>query len=95
MGAMKLQQRLMPSKEEEEQTPIAIAFLDVAPSTLDTSYDVELADGRISKTNVILRGCMLGLLGHPFDIDLMPVELGSFDVIDVLSCRVNLLITKF
>ncbi|GJX96769.1 putative reverse transcriptase domain-containing protein [Tanacetum coccineum] len=26
-------------------------------------------------------GCTLGLLGHPFDIDLMPVELGSFDVI--------------
>nr|GEY66648.1 putative reverse transcriptase domain-containing protein [Tanacetum cinerariifolium] len=24
---------------------------------------------------------MLGLLGHPFDIDLMPIELGSFDVI--------------
>ncbi|GJZ52590.1 putative reverse transcriptase domain-containing protein [Tanacetum coccineum] len=42
---------------------------------------LELADGRISKTNVILRGCTLGLLGHPFDIDLMPVELGSFDVI--------------
>nr|GEV69811.1 putative reverse transcriptase domain-containing protein [Tanacetum cinerariifolium] len=43
----------------------------------DTSYAVELADGRISKTNIILRGCTLGLLGHPFDIDLMPVELGS------------------
>nr|GEX51199.1 reverse transcriptase domain-containing protein [Tanacetum cinerariifolium] len=57
------------------------ALLDVAPSTLDTSYAVELADGRISKTNIVLRGCMLGLLGHPFDIDLMPVELGSFDVI--------------
>ncbi|GKA51239.1 putative reverse transcriptase domain-containing protein [Tanacetum coccineum] len=57
------------------------ALLDVAPSTLDTSYSVELADGRISEINVILRGCMLGLLGHPFDIDLMPVELGSFDVI--------------
>ncbi|GJZ35059.1 putative reverse transcriptase domain-containing protein [Tanacetum coccineum] len=56
-------------------------MLDVAPSTLDTSYAVELADGRISETNVILRGCTLGLLGHPFDIDLMPVELGSFDVI--------------
>ncbi|GJY98311.1 putative reverse transcriptase domain-containing protein [Tanacetum coccineum] len=27
------------------------------------------------------QGCTLGLLGHPFDIDLMPVELGSFDVI--------------
>ncbi|GJX22636.1 hypothetical protein Tco_0227081 [Tanacetum coccineum] len=51
------------------------------PSTLDTSYAVELADGRISKTNVVHRGCTLGLLGHPFDIYLMPVELGSFDVI--------------
>ncbi|GKC54181.1 putative reverse transcriptase domain-containing protein [Tanacetum coccineum] len=57
------------------------AFLDVAPSTLDTSYAVELVDGRISEKNVVFRGCTLGLLGHPFDIDLMPVELGSFDVI--------------
>ncbi|GKB94142.1 putative reverse transcriptase domain-containing protein [Tanacetum coccineum] len=57
------------------------ALLDVIPSTLDTSYAVELADGRISETNVILRGCTLGLLGHPFDIDLMPIELGSFDII--------------
>ncbi|GJR55659.1 putative reverse transcriptase domain-containing protein [Tanacetum coccineum] len=46
-----------------------------------TSYAIELADGRISEINIVLRGCMLGLLGHPFDIDLMPVELGSFDVI--------------
>ncbi|GKC47134.1 putative reverse transcriptase domain-containing protein [Tanacetum coccineum] len=30
---------------------------------------------------MILRGCTLGLLGHPFNIDLMPVELGSFNVI--------------
>nr|GEU64074.1 putative reverse transcriptase domain-containing protein [Tanacetum cinerariifolium] len=57
------------------------ALLDVAPSTLDTSYVVELADGRILETNIILRGCTLGLLGHQFNIDLMPVELGSFDVI--------------
>ncbi|GKC68428.1 putative reverse transcriptase domain-containing protein [Tanacetum coccineum] len=57
------------------------ALLDVAPSTLDTSYTVELADGRISETNVVLRGFTLGLLGHSFDIDLIPVELGSFDVI--------------
>ncbi|GJR46240.1 putative reverse transcriptase domain-containing protein [Tanacetum coccineum] len=57
------------------------ALLDVAPSTLDTSYAVELADGRIYEMNIILRGCTLGLLGHPFDIDLMRVELGSFDVI--------------
>ncbi|GJZ25352.1 putative reverse transcriptase domain-containing protein, partial [Tanacetum coccineum] len=61
------------------------ALLDITPSTLDTSYAVELADGRISETNVVLRGCTLGLLGHPFDIDLMPVELSSFDVIIVMD----------
>ncbi|GJW52317.1 hypothetical protein Tco_0093668 [Tanacetum coccineum] len=38
------------------------ALFDVAPSTLDTSYAVELPDGRISETNVLLRGCTLGLL---------------------------------
>ncbi|GJZ17827.1 putative reverse transcriptase domain-containing protein [Tanacetum coccineum] len=56
-------------------------LLDITPDTLDVSYAVELADGRISKTNTVLRGCTLGLLGHPMNIDLMPVELDSFDVI--------------
>ncbi|GJV80062.1 putative reverse transcriptase domain-containing protein [Tanacetum coccineum] len=56
-------------------------LLDITPDTLDVSYAVELADGRISKTNTILRGCTLGLLGHQFNIDLTPIELGSFDVI--------------
>ncbi|GJS59352.1 putative reverse transcriptase domain-containing protein [Tanacetum coccineum] len=54
---------------------------NITPDTLDVSYAVELADGRISETNTVLRGCTLGLLGHPFNIDLMPVELGSFDAI--------------
>ncbi|GJX82630.1 putative reverse transcriptase domain-containing protein [Tanacetum coccineum] len=57
------------------------SLLNVIPSTLDVSYAVELANGRISETNVILRGCTLELLGHPFNIDLMHVELDSFDVI--------------
>ncbi|GJU78423.1 putative reverse transcriptase domain-containing protein [Tanacetum coccineum] len=47
----------------------------------DVSYAVELADGRIAKTNTMLRGCTIGLLGHLFNIDLMPVELSSFEVI--------------
>ncbi|GJS82201.1 putative reverse transcriptase domain-containing protein [Tanacetum coccineum] len=84
LETMKLRQELMQLEEEE---PALIhqhrhgTLLDVIPSTLDTSYAEELADGRISKTNMILRGCTLGLLGHPLDIDLIPVELGSFDVI--------------
>ncbi|GJW62522.1 putative reverse transcriptase domain-containing protein [Tanacetum coccineum] len=57
------------------------ALLDITPSALDVSYAVELADRRTSETNIVLRGCTLGLLGHPFNINLGPIELGSFDVI--------------
>ncbi|GJW63578.1 putative reverse transcriptase domain-containing protein [Tanacetum coccineum] len=65
------------------------ALLDVIPSTLDVSYDVKLADGRIAKTNTVLRGYTLGLLGHPFNVDLMPVELGSFNIIIGMDWLVN------
>nr|GFA92280.1 hypothetical protein [Tanacetum cinerariifolium] len=46
-----------------------------------SSYDVELADGKILGIDTIIRGCTINFLNHPFNIDLMPVELGSFDVI--------------
>nr|GEV60667.1 hypothetical protein [Tanacetum cinerariifolium] len=52
-------------------------LLDITHSALDVSYIVELADGRTSETSSVLRGCTLGLLGHPFNIDLMPIDLGS------------------
>ncbi|GJS51141.1 putative reverse transcriptase domain-containing protein [Tanacetum coccineum] len=55
--------------------------IDITPSTLDHYYDVELADGRIIGLNTILSGCTLNFLNHPFNINLMPVELGSFDAI--------------
>ncbi|GJS87225.1 putative reverse transcriptase domain-containing protein [Tanacetum coccineum] len=55
--------------------------IDITSSTLDHYYDVELADGRIIRLNAIIQGCTLNLLNHPFNIDLMPIELGSFDII--------------
>ncbi|GKD60633.1 hypothetical protein Tco_1298142 [Tanacetum coccineum] len=69
-------------------------LLDIIPSTLDVSYAVELADERIVETNTLLRGCTLRLLGNPFDIDLIPVELGSFDVISRTGsgCQVSCLV---
>nr|GFA24036.1 putative reverse transcriptase domain-containing protein [Tanacetum cinerariifolium] len=63
---------------------VSITFstqINITPSTLDYCYDVELANERIIGLNTILRGCTLNLLNHPFNIDLMPVELGSFDAI--------------
>ncbi|GJT82285.1 putative reverse transcriptase domain-containing protein [Tanacetum coccineum] len=63
---------------------ISTAFsylIDIILTTLDHGYDVELADGRIIWVNTLIRGCNLNFLNHPFNIDLMPVEMGSFDVI--------------
>ncbi|GJV61922.1 putative reverse transcriptase domain-containing protein [Tanacetum coccineum] len=55
--------------------------IDITPYTLDHYYDVELANGRIIGLNAIIRGCTLNFLNQPFNIDLMFIELGSFDVI--------------
>ncbi|GJY64871.1 putative reverse transcriptase domain-containing protein [Tanacetum coccineum] len=57
------------------------SLINIAPTTLENSYDVELADGKIVGVDTIIRGCTLNFLNHPFNIDLMPVELGSFDII--------------
>ncbi|GJS96021.1 putative reverse transcriptase domain-containing protein [Tanacetum coccineum] len=54
---------------------------DVTPTTLDTNYDVELADGKSLTTNTILRGCTLNLQSACLKIGLLPIKLGSFDVI--------------
>nr|GFD15866.1 reverse transcriptase domain-containing protein [Tanacetum cinerariifolium] len=63
---------------------ISTAFssqFDIAPTVLDHDYAVELADGRIVGVNTVIRSCTLKFLNHPFNIDFMPVEMGSFDVI--------------
>ncbi|GJV66217.1 reverse transcriptase domain-containing protein [Tanacetum coccineum] len=56
-------------------------YIVIHPTTLDTNYSVELADGKSLTTSTILRGCTLNLQNHLFKIDLLPIELGSFDVI--------------
>nr|GFB56556.1 putative reverse transcriptase domain-containing protein [Tanacetum cinerariifolium] len=56
-------------------------LIDIEPVKVDHSYEVELADGRVVSTNTILRGCALNLVNHLFEIDLMPIELGTFDVL--------------
>ncbi|GJR02881.1 putative reverse transcriptase domain-containing protein [Tanacetum coccineum] len=56
-------------------------FIDIAPTALNTNYEIELADGKVVSTNTILCSCTLVLLNHVFKIDLLPTQLGSFDVI--------------
>ncbi|GJU41142.1 putative reverse transcriptase domain-containing protein [Tanacetum coccineum] len=49
--------------------------------TIDTTYDIEMADGNLVGTNTVIQGCTLILLNQPFEIDLMPIKHGSFDII--------------
>nr|GFB52382.1 hypothetical protein [Tanacetum cinerariifolium] len=56
-------------------------FIDIAPTSLNTSYEVELADGKVVSTNTVLRGYTLALYDHRFKINLLSTRLGSFDVI--------------
>nr|GEV47071.1 putative reverse transcriptase domain-containing protein [Tanacetum cinerariifolium] len=62
-------------------TKARIHLIDIIPVKLNMSYEVELANGKVVSTNSVLRGCTLNLLVHLFDIDLMPIELGTFYVI--------------
>ncbi|GKC18148.1 putative reverse transcriptase domain-containing protein [Tanacetum coccineum] len=63
------------------------SLINIAPTLLENSYDVELAYRKIVRIDTIIRGCTLNFLNHPFNIDLMPVELGSFDVIIDMDCN--------
>nr|GEX25730.1 reverse transcriptase domain-containing protein [Tanacetum cinerariifolium] len=62
-----------------DNTPAKVYAVGRAGTNPDSN--VMTADGRIIGLNTILRGCTLNLLNHPFNINLMPVELGSFDAI--------------
>jgi hypothetical protein len=55
--------------------------LRIKPITLDNYYEIEMADGNLVSTNTVIKGCTLTLLNHPFEIDLIPIRLGSFDVV--------------
>ncbi|GJS31560.1 putative reverse transcriptase domain-containing protein [Tanacetum coccineum] len=57
------------------------SMLNILPITLDTTYDIEMANGNLVGTNTVIQGCTLTLLNQPFKIDLMPIKLNSFDVV--------------
>ncbi|GKE49263.1 putative reverse transcriptase domain-containing protein [Tanacetum coccineum] len=57
------------------------SMLNISPITIDTFYDIKMAGGNLVSTNTIIQGCTLTLLNQSFEIDLMPIKLGSFDVV--------------
>nr|GEU61583.1 putative reverse transcriptase domain-containing protein [Tanacetum cinerariifolium] len=57
------------------------SMLNILSITLDTTYNIEMADGNLISTSIVIQGCTLTLLNQPFEIDLMPIKLDSFDVV--------------
>nr|GFA16777.1 putative reverse transcriptase domain-containing protein [Tanacetum cinerariifolium] len=56
-------------------------MLNILSITIDTIYGIEMADGNLVSTNTIIHGVTLTLLNQPFEIDLMLIKLGSFDIV--------------
>ncbi|GKB37195.1 putative reverse transcriptase domain-containing protein [Tanacetum coccineum] len=57
------------------------SMLNIPPITIDTFYNIEMADGNLVSTNTVIQGATLTLLNQPFKIDLISIKLGSFDVV--------------
>ncbi|KAD2805506.1 hypothetical protein E3N88_38883 [Mikania micrantha] len=57
------------------------SLFNIQPSILDSPYTVEVANGKTIMMNSIILGCELRLNDHPFIIDLIPMTLGSFEVV--------------
>ncbi|GKE39903.1 reverse transcriptase domain-containing protein [Tanacetum coccineum] len=73
---------LFDSGADKSFVSISLAsMLNIPPITLDTTYDIEMADGNLVDTNTVIQSCTLILLNQTFEIDLMPIKLGSFDVV--------------
>ena len=63
---------------------ISISFaklMDSISNPLESKYVVELANGKLLEASTILKSCKIELSGQEFDIDLIPITLGSFDVV--------------
>nr|GFB00227.1 putative reverse transcriptase domain-containing protein [Tanacetum cinerariifolium] len=82
-GCMRLGMRKRTGMHQQTRTQmsISIAFssmVNIDPTPLGCSYDVELADGKIVRIDTIIRGCTINFQNHAFNINLMPVELEVF-----------------
>ncbi|GJS59533.1 putative reverse transcriptase domain-containing protein [Tanacetum coccineum] len=58
-----------------------IPLLNIEPSDLGFSYEIEIANGQLVEIDKVIKGCKLEIEGHVFDINLIPFRSGSFDVI--------------
>ncbi|GJV08981.1 putative reverse transcriptase domain-containing protein, partial [Tanacetum coccineum] len=58
-----------------------IPLLGIEPSDLGFSYEIKIASGKLLEIDKVIKGCKQEIEGHVFDINVIPFESGSFDMI--------------
>ncbi|GKF65691.1 putative reverse transcriptase domain-containing protein, partial [Tanacetum coccineum] len=58
-----------------------IPLLGIKSSELGFRYEIEIASGQLVEIDKVIKVCKLEIMGHVFDIDLIPFGHGSFNVI--------------
>nr|GEX37883.1 putative reverse transcriptase domain-containing protein [Tanacetum cinerariifolium] len=58
-----------------------IPLLGIEPNNSGIRYEIEIASGQLLEIDKVIKGCKVEIEGHVFDIDLIPLGHGSFDVI--------------
>ncbi|KAI3723553.1 hypothetical protein L2E82_35208 [Cichorium intybus] len=56
-------------------------ILHTPRTILDEHFTVEVANGKNISLNAVIQDCTFDFCGHKFSVNLVPMELGSFDII--------------
>nr|GEW47500.1 reverse transcriptase domain-containing protein [Tanacetum cinerariifolium] len=67
--------------QQQNRRPETFRSYAATPTENHTTYNIEMADGDLISTNIVIQGCTLTLLNQPFEINLMSIKFGSFNVI--------------
>ncbi|GJU53016.1 putative reverse transcriptase domain-containing protein [Tanacetum coccineum] len=71
-----------------------IPLLGIEPSEFGFKYEIEIASGKLVEIDKVIKGCKLKIEGHVFDINLIPIGHGSFNMIIELTEDKELLIAE-
>nr|GEX15267.1 hypothetical protein [Tanacetum cinerariifolium] len=73
--------------EKARQDPNIVTGLE--PNELGFRYKIEIASGQLVDIDKVIKGWKLEIEGYVFNIDLIPLGHGSFDVIIGMNCLSN------
>nr|GEV98031.1 putative reverse transcriptase domain-containing protein [Tanacetum cinerariifolium] len=77
---------LFDSEADKSFISISLAsMLNIPPTTINAFYNIKMADENLVSTNTIIQDLHLDFVKPTFEINFMPIKLGSFDVVIVMD----------